>query len=483
MSLTERVLEFGRRSKGAARLLTLGIKDTQVVASGRPFTPEQLLRYVRDAEEGDTRYLHAFFDEMRATDAHLDGELSKAEDYLTGARFDVLPYPPRLRGPSQKSKREAKRATEIAAFVEENLFAPNVRIDRAIAALADGYWKGVGGFEVVSEGGGGGNGKERLVEFVQIPSQRFRYLPRTTTLALQLTEDEQKLTPVDQLGSKVVYLVADPEVPSPGRRGLLRRCLGLWLIRKYGAQQWSRYVETYGSPLRVGKFQQGDTAMQGVIVEALKKMGSAAWAAIPDGAAIELIESTARATGNPPHEILIDWAAREMSKVILGATQTADVSRGTGSRASAQVHHDVTIARSGARAVHIASALREQLIRPLVERTYGEEIARLYTPELKIRVESKPDVYNASQAIRMLMNAGMTTIPISYVHDFLSIPVPDPDEACLTLPLLPGVIQPGVGVEDQTKEDEPKQPALGDKVQPGAEPDVDDEKEGADDAP
>ena len=285
MSLIDQ-FRTARKEKADARLVTLGIKDTQLVTSGRVFTPETVLSYVRQAEEGDTRYLHAFYDEMRATDAHLDCELSKAEDYLTGARFDILPYPPRLRGKSNQSKREARRATDIAAFVEENVFAPNIRMDVGIGALADGFWKGIGGFEVISAAGKGTGGREQLKELVQIPSQRYRYLPQTTILALQLGEDEQDLTPISQLGAKVVTLIADPEIPSPGRRGLMRRCLSLWMIRRYAPQWWSRFVEMHGSPLRLGKFAPGDTQMQTAIVEALKKMGSAAWAAIPDGASM-----------------------------------------------------------------------------------------------------------------------------------------------------------------------------------------------------
>jgi len=419
-------------------------KDSTVVASGRAYTPEQVLSFILQAESGYLAPIYSFMDEMRARDAHLDGELAKAEDYLTGARIDVLPYPPRP-SKGKGGARDMKKATDVAAAVEEIMFSPSVRLDVMIGALSDGLWKGIGGFEYVTAAGGKLN-REMIVDVIPIPSQRFRYKDNTTELMLQTTGDEKDLVPIEKVSGNIVYLVAEPEVPTPARRGIMRRCMSLWLIRAYGPQWWSRFVELFGSPMRVGKYMSGDTVMQQAIVNALQRLGSSGWAALPDGANIEFIESTARSTGNPPHEVLLDWAAREMSKVILGSTQGTDVGRNTGSKASAQVHHDVTIARSMSRATCIASAIRQQLIYQIVARNFGEDIAMLYTPEFRLRVESKPDIYNASQAIRMLMDAGMKTIPVSWVHDMLSIPVPDPAEPVLELPLMPGM-PPKVGDE------------------------------------
>jgi phage gp29-like protein len=103
------------------------------------------------------------------------------------------------------------------------------------------------------------------------------------------------------------------------------------------------------------------------------------------------------------------------------------------------VHHDVTVARSYARAVEISAVFRSRVLMPYVCRNYGMEAALKFTPEFRVRVETRPDMYNASQSVKMLLDAGMQTIPVSWVHDVLQIPVPVDGEPVVVLPLMPGL--------------------------------------------
>jgi len=452
------------------RIWVESVNDRTQVRTGQNITPEQVLGWILNAENGDTRYLNAFYDEMRARDGHLDGELAKATDYLTGARLDILPYPPDVRGASGRKTRAGRRATDIAKYTEEQLFSPSVRIDKAIGCLADGLWRGASGLEVDAVAGKATGGRERLKSLTPIFPQRLRYRPSSTSLALQVSGDASYLVDVSTLGPRIVTLVAESHVANPARRGVLRRCIGPYMIRVFGPQWWVRFVELFGMPFRTGKFAPGDPEMERRVVAALRNAGNAAWAALPEGASIEFVQSYSSATSTSPHEFLVDWAAREISKVVLGATQGTDVQRNTGSRASAQVHHDVTIARSFARGVEIAGALREQLIAPMIERNFGRDDAALYTPEFRIRVENKPDMYNVAQSMHMLVNSGMNTIPVSYIHDLLSIPVPDGDEQCLAMPMVPGDPRAMGADSDSSVDGEPSEPGLQPKIKPEQAP-------------
>lgn len=460
----------GSEKVDPGRIWVESVNDRTVVRSGQAITPEQVLGWILAAEGGDTRYLNAFYDEMRARDGHLDGEFSKATDYLTGARLDILPYPPDARGAKGSKTRAGRRASDIAKYTEEQLFSPSVRLDRAIGCLAEGLWRGASGFEVDAVAGRATGGRERLKSLTPIFPQRLRYRPQTTTLALQVTGDASYLVDVDTLGPRIVTLVAEPHVANPARRGVLRRCIGPYMIRAFGPQWWVRFVELFGMPFRLGKYAAGDAEMERRITAALRNAGNAAWAALPEGASIEFVQSYSSATSTSPHEFLLDWAAREISKVVLGATQGTDVQRNTGSRASAQVHHDVTIARSFARGVEIAGAIREQLIAPMIERNFSKDDAALYTPEFRIRVENKPDMYNVAQSMHMLVNSGMETIPVSYVHDLLSIPVPDGDEPCLAMPMVPGDPRSMGAESDAGVDGEPSEPGTQPRIKPEQPP-------------
>jgi hypothetical protein len=460
---------YVHQGREAGRIVQQDYRDRQLVPSGLAYKPTDFLNYLLLAENGDTRYLNVLYDDLRARDPHLDAELSKAEDYLTGARVNFLP-PRRFRAGNDgaSGKRESKLAQDICSDLEDQLLGGNeVRLDLATRHFATGLWKGIAGNEVESipfSPSYSTRAHERIVALRPIPSQRFRYLPASTTLVLQQTADIEDYVHVEAMGDRLALLIADKAIPSPARRGIMRRVLSLMLIRLYGPQWWARFVELFGSPMRVGKTAGADLGTENRLKTALQNMGSSGWAIIPDTANIEFIESMSRTGGGTPHELLMDFTAREISKVVLGATQTTDVQRNTGSRSSAQVHHDVTVARSFARAIEISAVFRSRILMPYVCRNYGMEAALKFTPEFRIRVETRPDMYNASQSVKMLLDAGMQTIPVSWVHDILQIPVPVEGEPVVVLPLMPG-LAPGPGVPQEKR---PKGPV------PEGKPEVND---------
>lgn len=460
------------------RIVAQDSRDRFLVPSGVAYKPSDFLNYLIQAEQGDTRYLSVLYDDLRARDPHLDAELSKAEDYITGARVNLLP-PRRFRAGNDGSsgKREAKLAQDICSDLEDQLLGGNeIRLDLALRHFATGLWKGIAGNEVESipfSPSYSTRTHERIVGIRPIPSQRFRYLPASTTLVLQQTADINSYVPVEELGDRLALLIADKAIPSPARRGIMRRLLALMIIRLYGPQWWARFVELFGSPMRIGKTSASDPGTESRLRDALQQMGSSAWAIVPDTAQIEFVESLSRSGGGVPHELLLDFTAREISKVVLGATQGTDVQRNTGSRASAQVHHDVTVARSFARAIEISAVMRHRILMPYVCRNYGMEAALKFTPEFKLRVEVRPDMYNASQSVKMLLDAGMQTIPVSWVHDVLQIPVPVDGEAVVKLPVMPGVVNPDIGLHNEKKPKGPiaeGKPSVNDS--PGATPDA-----------
>jgi len=449
MGLFSRLLTFAAKApapkKETPDLYVESYQDRSLVSTATTLSPETLLSYLRAAETGNTPYRDAFYDEMRSRDAHLDGELSKATHAISGAKIDILPYPTSLRTRALMNTAEAKRANEIVEYVKEQLFAPEIRLDRAIGALCTGLWKGLAALEVEVVPGGSPGGKERLVGLEQIPSQRFRYETNSTELLFQPTDNYNVTIPVEQLQQegRLVLLIDDESNPNPARRGLLRRCIATWIIRNEGLRWWARYVELFGIPYRIGKHAPNDIKTQQALVNAAKNAGAAGWAVIPDSASMEFLNAVVGTAGANAHSEILDWCAREMSKVINGGTQTTDVQVGAGSKSSASVHDEQRQNLAEARAVEIASVLREQLVKGLVVRNFGPE-AEIYTPEIKIRVEDEEDLLTLSQTVKNLTDAGVSTLPVTWFHGLSGIPMPEEGDQVIAKPAAPSPFGQGV---------------------------------------
>lgn len=488
---------FGQNEEPKAdpyRVVTPDRRDKFIVPSGYAFTPADILSYITRAEQGDTRYLYAFMDEMVARDPHLTAELNKAKTALTGADVQILPYPPEYRKQANTAAAKAradavKKAREgqlppgsvshagfadgqiladaddpsfihptvrviahpgrfaessqgpkgknalplkIAEYVEQQLKAPHIRLDRAIGALSNGIWKGVGAVEVIVEPGGADEGRERLKALNPIPSQRFRFNPFGTELLLQLSGDPADLAAVTDLGARIAVLVMDADKPSPARRSILRSIIGCWISRMYGPGWWLHFVEIFGSPMRVAKTAANDPDTIAMLKAALEDLGAHQYAVIPDTAKIELVEAATGALNNPPHMTLMVYNAGEISKALLGATQTSDIAQGAGSQATATVHMDVFKALTKARAIEIAATIREQIIMPLVERNFGPEAAAKFCPEIVLGTDSKVDLGTLGAFIVAAKNSGAgKAVPLRWINETSDIPIPEEGEPTL----------------------------------------------------
>lgn len=412
------------------RRIQQGRRDWNLIQSGRTYSPDEVAAALRMAETGEPGQLHAFYDEMRARDPHLGSEVEKAEEAISNARFDLLAFPPRLRTREQQRSGEGAIAADVAEWCDEQLRDPAVRLDRAVEALLTAEWKGLAAIEVTVEPDGK---RERLVGLEPVPSQRFRWnLSGVPDLLVQLTDQLDSAVPVSTFPvGGLIVAHGDENIPSVARRGAFRSLLGLVTLKMYGPGWWSKFVELFGSPVRIGKFPAGNNETAEILRDALENMGHSGWGLIPENALIEIIEASKNGTVDV-HERALDWADRAASKRIRGATQTTDIQQGAGSKASAGVHSEVVMTKDEGRAARIGGILRTQLLQPMVSRSWGEAVAAKYTPVLAFHVRPVPTMGEFADAAEKLVNAGFgPAIPLSIVNEMGYFPVPGPGEPTL----------------------------------------------------
>lgn len=454
--------------------LSLDFKDSvwdrTTVRSGEKILPEQLVQWLRDGESGETGKLHAFYDEMRARCPDVEVETGKAESRLAGGRLQFLPWPESLRSRSkEKPTGDAALANEVATYCKDVVLAPDVRSDKAVTSLAQGFWKGIGAVAPRIVPDPIDPRREKIVELKPIPSQRFRWDTQSSRLLLQIGENYDDVVDADALVAtgELILLRTEDHVPSPARRGLFRRLLSLAIGLMYGPGWWARFVELNGIPIRVGYHPRGDEAARANLIEGLRSMGAEAFAALPEGAKLEILDAVARSGSSDVHQVYAEFAARTIAKLVNGSSQSTDIQQGSGSKSSASVHEDVADNRHRDRAREVCAVLRSQLVMGLVARRFGWDVAQKHTPEVVLDVDGRPDLLELATAMKTFKEAGAgKAIPLSMVNDRTGIPVPEGDEPTLadTPPALapggPGVF-PGKAAEEPDEDEGTKPPAPG----------------------
>ncbi len=445
--------------------LDLGIHDRDSTGLGQQFTKAHVNGYIAAASSGDTRSFSQFKREMVASDAHLSAEIEKARAMLVQAPLELIPWPPTVSTYSGRQTPEAKRALEITTFCREQLLDPDVRIGRAIEYAFWGILDGVSGLQVVWSRLPGG--RYGLASLEPVPSDRFRWFFDRHVLGVQPGTDSTQLVPAEDFGAGLAVIVAEPEQVRRDRAGLLRRCVSPWLTARNGREWWARDIEIFASPFRWAKYKRGDKNAPAQLREALKTMGNLGYAAFPDDVDLEFVKGFD--TAGKGQGDLVGYCERSMSKAILGATQTADIQVGAGSKASAGVHLEVIETRVDSLGKLICEdVLRRQILKPLVAASFGAEAAELYTPIPQLRVRKNDDLVEFMTAMKTAREAGVTTIPVAFVHARTGIPQPEEGEPVLEASPAPVAPPGGASGKGGAFDEEPEDEAGGGEGEPEA---------------
>ncbi|MDX2061868.1 MAG: DUF935 family protein [Bacteroidia bacterium] len=121
--------------------------------------------------------------------------------------------------------------------------------------------------------------------------------------------------------------------------GLLNPAVPLVLVKRHALASWSEFVELFGIPLRIGRTPSRDQARKQELAEVLKTLGSAAYAVLEDGEAIEFQENQKGDTFRV-FDRLVERCNLELSKLINGQTLTTEQGD-RGARSLGEIHDRV----------------------------------------------------------------------------------------------------------------------------------------------
>lgn len=226
------------------------------------------------------------------------------------------------------------------------------------------------------------------------------------------------------------YIVHRPRTKSgiPIRGGLARPACWAWLFTSLGTKDWLSFVETYGQPIRVGRYGQGASKEDmAALLRAVRNIAADAAAIIPQSMNLEFVEASKASANAAVFQGLVEFFERQTSKLVLGQTATTDAI--AGGHAVGQEHRQVQgdIERADAR--QLAVTLKRDLVTPLVMLNMG---ARAANPTIRIGRPDQTDLKLRLDALKALVPLGMK-VSASEVRDAFGFADPDEGDDLLTV--------------------------------------------------
>lgn len=197
--------------------------------------------------------------------------------------------------------------------------------------------------------------------------------------------------------------------------GLLLKAVPYVIYKRGGFGDYSQWLELFGMPQRIGKYNTYDPESRKLLEQAFKMAGSAPYIIVPKDTEIETKESIG-GNGSSYNEFR-KACNEEVLITILGQTLTTTQGE-RGARSLGEVHKDVEEAKNKADIRFVQRVLNERVLPVLTSQDSTIEGGKFIFPK-SAEPLSVADVVQLSDIM---------SIPQSFLHDKYSIPVPKEGE-------------------------------------------------------
>jgi len=438
---------------------------SQAARIGGGLTPPQITNLIEEANSGLPARLVDLANECRQRDCHLQSVLSVNEESIAGLEWNIVP--------PDKARAKDKRA---AKWVEDTL-RKNAGLQRLISDLTGATYYGYAVVEIVWKKDK--DDKQVPAYFKLIAQRRFRFRKLDGQLVLcDMTTAFQEIDLAGDNPNK--FIVCQPRVngDSPNREGLDRPLVWMSMMRNWSIGDWLKTGEMSWKPWRVGTYKKGGgtSAEDRAILETvMRKLTTDYSAVIPDSCEVEINWPGGTSHTGSTHAEIVNTLGNEMSKCVLGQTETTQASSSSG-YAQAKVHDSVRKDIRESRARQIAAALTEHLVAAMYVLNYGTTVE---PGTFKFATQDPVNLKEFSEAIKTLKDAS-ARIPEAWVHEQAGIPIPEDGERLLGNTAAGPIPEPGTpgaplppGGQPVPPPPEPGQSPPGDNKKPGAPADGD----------
>lgn len=371
-----------------ARPTTTGVRqawNNTTVAAG--LTPQRLASLLQRAADGDAHDYLTLAEEMEERDWHYACELGKRKLAVLGLDRFVKP-----------ASNDAID-TKIAEAIREEI-VENEAFEDLGAGLLDSLGKSYAAVEI-----GWDTGKRWVPNQYAWRDPRWFQWDRVTGHELRMLDDADSANGVALQPYKFATHTPQLKMGLPIRGGLARLAAWAFLFKFYGVKDWATFAESYGQPLRLGKYDASATPKDiDILFNAVAMIGTDCAAVIPKAMEIEFVKAEGGSgSGADLYERFADWLDRQVSKAILGQSGTADMT-GSSGHAQAKVLDGVRADLREADAKQLARTIRRDVFTPFVRFNYGPD-AKI--PLFIIDTPESEDLKAFSEAVTPLIDRGL----------------------------------------------------------------------------
>lgn len=243
---------------------------------------------------------------------------------------------------------------------------------------------------------------------------------------------------------KFVTMLIKAKSGLPIRSGIARLACWAWMFKAFTQRDWAIFTQTYGQPVRIGKFPSGATKEdKATLFRAVANIAGDCAAIIPESMLIEFVEAKNVTAGAELYMNRADWLDRQVSKAVLGQTGTTDAKQGGLGDGGNQVHREVQEDIETADCKSAAAALNRDLIRPWMDLEFGPPAnGRGMYPRLIIARPDQEDLQQLADSLAKLVPLGFE-VEQSEIRDKFGLSEPAAG-AKILMPPKPSAPGPGM---------------------------------------
>lgn len=378
-------------------------------------TPARLARILTDAIGGDIYNQAIMMEEMEERDTHIFSVLQTRKLAVINRPFMVLPG---------DDKPESIKDADLIKMAIDNL--PDFHED--LLDILDAVGKGFSILEIEWEN------KNNLLlpaDMHWIPQHRFIPDTEDPYKEFRLLSKAEPIYGEELAPNKFITHIYRAKSGMPVRGGILRIAAWMYLFKHYSIKDWLIFMEIYGIPLRIGKYDQAtsDPDIE-VLKTAVRNLGTDAAAVISKSTEIEIVEALKSGGAANPHENLAKFCNFEISKAVLGQTETADSVPGRLGAANekSEVRFDLT--KADVRSLE--NRLKIDLIKPIINLNVGP---REKYPTIKWDLEGSEDLKQASEIDATLVTKIGLPLSKKYFYEKYNRPQPEKEDE-LVFPIM-----------------------------------------------
>ncbi|MFI0477414.1 DUF935 domain-containing protein [Paracoccus jiaweipingae] len=414
--------QFGRPMRAATRTELLDEQSAPMmgsvrsVQSGHPadgLEPTRLAAILRAAETGDATAYLEMAEQMEEKDLHYAAVLGVRKRAIRG--LDVIVEP----------GDDSDAASDAADLVRSALDGAAIKED--FVDMLDALGKGYSVCEIIWNTAGR---RFEIEALEHRPPQFFEFDPHNGRhLRLRGMGAGEHLSP-----DKYVIHLSRAKSGLPIRSGLARLAAWATMFKNYTVKDWSIFLEAYGHPLRLGKYDPNLASPEDkrTLLRAARSIGIDMAAIIPHNMELEVI--AAKSNSNEGYEKSARWWDEQLSKGILGQVATTDAI--AGGHAVGKIHESVREDIRDSDADQLAVTLMRDIARPLTRHNFGEGVA---IPMIRFQ---PPETVDPKLLLQLMQVAGPAGLRIARADIYKAFSLREPDEKDDVLTFAPPVAPP-----------------------------------------